>query len=338
MKLLKKDLKHGVVKVMPESADDLWYLSTIIEPGDRCTGQSEYKYKLESSGKTVKKKVWVSLEVEKTEFSSSLRVSGKVVAGSEEVPRGSYHSLDVTEGFQLEIQKEWLDYHREKLDEAVKSAKLKTLLVLFDREAAVFVMLKPSGHDVLLEMKGSVPKKGMDEGKTKSFYKEIVAQLEEYCTRYKVQRAVAASPSFWNEYLKKELPSELQKKVIFAAVSAAEVSAIPELLKRPELQQALAGERAAREEAIVAEIMDALGKEKLSYGFADVTAAVGEGNVKSLTVTENEITKRREEGTFAELDALMKQASSMKAVVQLLSTDAMQQIDGLGGVVAVHRW
>ena len=34
MKIIHKDLKKGTVKVKIEDSDDLWYLSSLIDPGD----------------------------------------------------------------------------------------------------------------------------------------------------------------------------------------------------------------------------------------------------------------------------------------------------------------
>jgi mRNA surveillance protein pelota len=342
MKLL--DRNKGMVKVVVETADDLWYLHTIIDREDLCTGDSEYKYKIggsDAKAQVAKKRVWVKLSVEKTEFEQDhLRINGKVVDGSEEVPRGSYHSLDIGEGTRLQLEKEqWLDYQVEKLEEALQSARLHTILVLFDRESAIFAILKPNGYDVLLTLKGDVPKKGVDEGKVHSFYREIVKQLEEFAKRFGIEHAIAASPSFWKEYLEKELTPELRKQVIFTSVSAVDETAINEILRRPELQQALKAERSIRELAMVERILEALAKDRLVYGMEDLRSAVAEGNLSEIIVSERAIMRAKEDETFDDLELLMRSASNVKARVHLLSThDAMGKVEGFGGIVGVKRW
>jgi protein pelota len=347
MKILDRNQKQGIVKVLVEAADDLWYLHTIIDMGDRCTGDSEYKYKLggagaEAKAQIVKKKVWVALETEKSEFSAStgqLRITGKVVDGSEDVPRGSFHTLDITEGSRLTIQKErWLDYQLEKLEEAL-SAKTSTLLILFDREQAIFATLTPTGHAILLTLKGDVPHKGVDEGKAHSFYREIAKAAEDLCTRYAAQHVIAASPSFWKEYLEKEISGDLRKKMLFTTISTVDETAINEVLRRPELEAALRAQRSSRESALIEKIMGALAKDRLIYGKDDVRSALEEGNVSEITVSENAIIKAKEDETFDDLDGLMRRASDIKAAVHLLSTkEAMIKIDGLGGIVGIKRW
>ena len=49
--------------------------------------------------------------------------------------------------------------------------------------------------------------------------------------------------------------------------------------------------------------------------------------------------KAKEEGTFDELETMLRRASDVKAKVHLVSTkDAAGKIDGLGGIVGVKRW
>ena len=348
MKLLDKNERQELVKVTVETADDLWFLHTIVDTKDRCTGDSEYKYKLgdakgDNKTQIVKKRVWVTVVVEKTEFSAStgqLRISGKVVDGSVEVPRGSYHTLDIAEGSALSIVKDrWFEYQQEKLNEALSNSRLQTLVVLFDREQAILALLKPNGHEILLSFKGNVPKKGVDEGKVHAFYKEIVQHITTYKSRLGIDTIIAACPSFWKEYLEKEFSAELKKQVLFTTVSTIDESAFGEILRRPELQQALRSQRSAREQQLVDALLAALAKDKLIYSMPDVRTMLQEGNIAEVTVTENLIMKMKQEDKFAELEVLLRTAADIKAKVHLLSTQqAMQKIDGLGGIVGVKRW
>ncbi len=43
MKLIKSDRKKGIITVKPESTDDLWSLSELIEPGDLVKGKTQRK-------------------------------------------------------------------------------------------------------------------------------------------------------------------------------------------------------------------------------------------------------------------------------------------------------
>lgn len=344
MKVLSKNFAKGFVKLMPEHADDLWYLHSLIEPGDEVTGQSEYKYKIPSGGektKVAKKQVWVRIKVEKSDFDAHrLRVSGTVVDGSEEVPRGSHHGLDIGERSEVTLGKtQWLSFHRERLEEALSGGAGKVLVLLFDRERALFCTLNPTGYETLLDMKGDVPRKGLDEEKQHRFYHEITGKLQEFVERKQIEHIIAASPSFWKEYLSREIPPELEKKVIWSPVSGVDPTALNELVRRPELQQALQGERAAREAALIEEAMQALSRERLAYGRDDVQQAISDGNAKRLLVSESLIRKSREDDSFHNLEGLMRQSEEMGGEVRMITTeDAQRKLDGLGGLAAVRRW
>jgi protein pelota len=346
MKLLERNDKQGTVAVLAQTLEDLWELHQLIEAGDTCTGSSEYKEKIGAGteGKTqiAKHRVTVELAVERTEFakhSAQLRVTGKVTGGSEAVPRGSYHSIDVAAGDRITIRKmQWHEYQRERLEDALRGS-VSAVIVIFDREQAIICKLTPTGHETLATLKGDVPRKGVDEAKQHTFYRDIVTQLAEIAARTGAQQVIAASPSFWKEYLEKELTQELRRITTFTSVSTVDTSAINEILTRPELQTALKEQRGVRELHLLGEILEALAKDKLVYGTTDVEQALQEGNASTVVVSEHALGKAREEGTFERLEGLMQTASSIKANLRIVSTDDVAtKIDGLGGIVAVKRW
>jgi len=39
MKIIYRDRPHGIVKVMAENLDDLWYLSGVVKEGDLVKGE-----------------------------------------------------------------------------------------------------------------------------------------------------------------------------------------------------------------------------------------------------------------------------------------------------------
>ncbi len=347
MRIKDHDRKAGKVIVIPDSADDLWYLRALIGPGDTVTGSSAYKEKLggaDAKTQVVKRRVWVSIAVEKVEWSAHagrVRVVGMVIDGSEEVPRGSHHGLDVGEGDEITVvKKSWLPYHYEKLDEAARSTGARTLVVLFDREKAVFLALRPHGHEILATIEGDVPRKGWEgTGKGSDFMGDIAKQAQELSARIGAQHIIAASPAFWRAELERALPADVRKRVIFSTISDPDARALPELLSKQEVQAALADERVARERVIVERMLAALGKDKLVYGHADIAAALSEGNLAETVVTETAIAKAREEEKSDEFEALMRKADDVKSAIHLLSTpEACGRIDGLGGIVGVKRW
>src|SRR3989338_3406954 len=124
MKQIYSNLKKGEIKVKVENMDDLWYLSTIIDPGDFVKGKTIRKIKLgdkeERAVKIIKKPVFIKINVEKIDFSNTsniLRVRGKIVEGPDDISKGQYHTFNVEENAIITVIKEkWLKFQLDKLE------------------------------------------------------------------------------------------------------------------------------------------------------------------------------------------------------------------------------
>jgi len=266
----------------------------------------------------------------------SLRVSGKTVEEQEEVPKGSHHTITLEEGSSVGIVKEkWLKYHLKRLEQATKKQS-KALMVILDREEAVFALLKSQGYDILSELKGKVKKKNV-ESVTTNFYQEIIEQMEEYLKRYKADRIIVASPAFWKDDLMEELKDEeIKKKIVLASCSSVGRNAIEEVLKRPELKEVLKQQRAAEEAKVVEQLMAEIGKEGLAtYGKKEVDATISSGNVKTLLITDVFIYKNRSKS-----EEIMKSTEIVKGEVFIINSEneSGQKLDSLGGIAVLLRY
>lgn len=346
MKIIHSDFKQGEVKLRISSLNDLWYLSHIIDKEDIVKASTERKIiignKETEKARTIRKKVFLAIRVEKLEFqknSSNLRISGVITEAPEDMPKGDYHTINVEENSIITIVKnKWLNFQIDKLKEAATILTSKILITIFDREEAIFALLKTRGHEILSRIKGDVTKKGFEEKKG-NFYKEIVKSLQEYDKRYGLDNIIVASPSFWKEYLMKEVPEELKKKIILAGCSHVEETAIDEVLKRPELKTVLEKDKTSKELKLVDELLEGIAKKNAFYGFKEAKEKLSIGNVEKLLVTDTLIQKYREEGNYEQLDELMKQCENLKANVNIISSEeASRKIDGLGGIAGILRW
>ena len=48
MRVIHKDMKHGKIKLVPETLDDLWHLNHLIEEGDLVTALTWRREKAEA--------------------------------------------------------------------------------------------------------------------------------------------------------------------------------------------------------------------------------------------------------------------------------------------------
>lgn len=344
MRILKEDLKKGFVHIKIEQPEDLWYLSHIIAVGDSVKGTTERKIKIGGEDarnqKVVRKKMTLTLSVEKVDYLETLRVLGLITNGPDDVARGEHHSFNVTEGDDITITKHsWATWEKDKLKEASSGPKERILVVLFDREEALFALLTTKGHKVLSKLKGNVQRKGSDETILSNFWKTIADQLTEYNTRYSTKSIIAASPAFWKDYLKKALNEELSKKTIYSTVSEVDEAGLAEVVKRPELHAALAKDRSAKESYEMSLLLAGLAHDKCAYGIEEVEKKANDGALQNVLVSESFLKKVREEGSYERLDSILKTAESGNAQILIITTDDIKkQLDGLGGIAGISRW
>lgn len=348
MKILSSDFKKGFAKVKVENLDDLWYLSQIINKGDRVKGKTVRKIKIgdkeERQTSTVKKLVFMEIEVEKMEYTGDiLRVSGKMREGPEDVPRGSYHTFTVEQHSMIGIEKDsWLNYQIKYLKESTQAKGPTILVCVLDREEAIFALLRGYNWETLTTLKGKVPKKGFDESEKGGFYEEIIANIKEYVHRYSAVNVILASPAFWKEDLMKEMKDkDLKQKVVLATCSSVGSNAINEVLKRPEVKEVLRQDRVANELKIVEELLTQIAKNGLAvYGLKETSSAANMGAIEKLLITDTLIHKLRNEDRYGELEAIMKVADSTKAEVHIISSEheGGKELDGIGGIGGILRY
>ncbi|MEK6983810.1 MAG: mRNA surveillance protein pelota [Nanoarchaeota archaeon] len=350
MKLLYSNLKKGEVKVLTQNLDDLWYLSSIIEPKDMVKSRTLRKIKLQSNDErakeATKKPIFLKLEVEKVEFSkyaSVLRILGVIKEAPEEIPLGEHHTFNVDDNTAIAITKRhWLKYQLDKLKEACSEQKSSLLICVHDREEAYFALFKKYGYEILTHFKGEVQKKIEENIKKENFYGIVINKIQEYAERYKIKQVIIASPAFWKEDLMKELKDgELRKKIILATCSSATKNGIEEVIKRPEVKEALKQERAAKEINRVEELLAEIAKNNLAvYGLKETENAAMIGAVKELLITDTFLQKSRNENFYSVIENLMKMIEKTRGEVEIISSehDGGRKLDGLGGIAALLRF
>lgn len=348
MKSIHQNIKKGEIKLKPESQDDLWYLSSLIDPGDLVKSKTIRKIKLgegkESNTKIIKKPVTLIIKVEKTELNpEALRISGTVTEGTEDIPNGAHHTIstEINDGILI-VKDKWLKFQLDKVKEACSEQSANILIVAMDREEAVIALTKRSGFEILSNIKGEVQKKEEKAAHRGGFYKEIIKKLQDYIERYKVNNIIIASPAFFKEDLMKQITdSDLKKKIVLASCSSVDNSAINEVLKRPEVKQVLSQQRESKELTLVEELLKEIKTgDKASYGFDETKTASDAGAIQILLVTDSYITKMREEGKFEDLDSIMKIVDANKADIHIINSknEAGKKLDGLGGIAAILRY
>ncbi|MEM2082305.1 MAG: mRNA surveillance protein Pelota, partial [Candidatus Bathyarchaeia archaeon] len=104
MRILKTDLKRGVVSVLLETNEDLWALYNLIERGDLAFAKTSREIKSEGIGRpsSFRKQVSLWIRVERAYLDRSanrLRIHGIVHEAPEDLGiKGSHHTLGLSLG------------------------------------------------------------------------------------------------------------------------------------------------------------------------------------------------------------------------------------------------
>jgi protein pelota len=349
MKQLASDFKKGFVKLQIENADDLWYLSQIIDAGDLVSGKTLRKIQkgnADEKTKAIRKPVFLKIRTEKIDFSESqtqLRILGLIEQAPEDIPLGEHHTFNIEANTEITIEKQkWYSFQKDKLKESLNSVSSKILLVAFDREEAIFAIMKKDSFSVISKIKGDVAKKDIETKNTSNFYLEIINILKEQDKKLSLDKIILGSPAFWKDELMKNLTdSNLKKKIITATCSSVGKSGINELLKRPEVNKALSDDRLTKEISYVETLINEISNEgKAVYGLKETGQAINSGAVESLLLTDSLIQEFRSEEKFEKLDSLMKAADDLKAKIHIISSnnEAGKKLAGLGGIAALLRY
>ncbi len=344
MIIIQSDFKKGTVKLLPQDQDDLWYASELIEPGDTLASLTSRKVKIGEgeNAKSVKKTFVCSVMVETVEYTGSeTRINGKVVSGIEDAPTGSYQAISIEEKQNFTLQKDtWSILMRKRLDESVLK-KEHLLVMLFDREDALFATSSSSGFKVLFQYSGEVSKKDRDVAIKKDFYDELIELLRGYIDRLHPELIILGSAGFFKQEIAKKIPSELRSKLVYATVSSVSSSAFSELLADPELALKLKDSKTARDSELIDGLLKVIAKnEPHAYGFSSVLSSVQAGAVKLVLVSDALITKKKQDGSYGELHDLLSLVESMGATLHILksASDAGMRLDGLGGIASILRY
>ncbi len=349
MKLIQSNLRDGTLKLKPESTDDIYVLSNVIDAHDRVKSRTLRKIKIgdedSRNQSAVKKQVTLTIDVEKVDFSKHspvLRISGKIIEGPEDIPRGSFHTITVEENSQITIMKDkWLGFQLDKIRDACKAKYHGIILLIFDRDEGFFVLVEKYSHKILSEIKGDVNRKRYAEKKSGNFFEQLSSALKEYAERYKESRIVIASPVFWKEELFAIIDDSLKPRVTLSSCSSVDSTAIEEVLKRPELKSALKDARLNEEIEIMNRLLVEISKNNLGvYGLKETEYCANIGAVETLIVTDGLLSKSRDSGLYYKMQAIMKNVESMKGRVVIISSDnsSGKSLDSLGGIGALLRY
>ena len=350
MKIVKQDKKEGIVTLVPETLDDLWHLSHIVEVKDSISSKTTRRIQDNTGDKLrsdrgVKKTFTLRIDVENISFhifTGKLRLTGVITKGPEDlIPLGSHHTVEVKLNTPLTIKKDkWSNWALKRLNQAIDaSKKLAAVVVLLEDDTATLGLIRQFGVEYYGPIKGSVSgKRIVDKNRGKAitqFYEKVIESINKF---EHIQNIVIAGPGFvkndFYDYIKNKHKDLASKTIIESTGSGGRVG-IHEVLKKGTVEKLTVENRVASEMVAVNNLLTQIGKNssKVAYGKKETIKSINLGAVKQLLILDNEIAN---EG----MGNLMDMVENMNGEVMVISSqhEGGEQLKGLGNMAAILRY
>jgi protein pelota len=337
------------IEVVPESLDDLWHLTYVIEPGDEVGGDTTRRIQrddeeLRDTGGE-REHMYVTIEVDDVEFAkfaNRLRVGGVIVDGSREDQFGLHHTLNVEERTEIEITKRWKPDQLERLQEAVEAAENPDVAIATVEEGEAYVhTVAQYGVEERASLTGPTGK-----GEYARPREELFGALTDVLARMDVDAVILAGPGFTKQdaldHIEEHAP-EVAEKVTMVDTAGVGDRGVHEVLKRGAVDEVQAETRIAEEAEYIDELMERIGEgHEAAYGVEPVMEAAEFGAIDELLILDERLrAERAGEGDWnVDANDLVETVEQKGGSVTVFSSefDPGQQLQNLGGVAALLRY
>lgn len=350
MKIIKQDTKEGIMEVVPQTLDDLWHLSHIVEAGDNVSSKTTRRIQDNTGDKLrsdrgLKKTFYLGIDVESISFhlfTGKLRLTGVITRGPEDlIPLGSHHTLEVKLNTPLSIKKlKWPNWALKRLKQAMDaSKKLSAIIVVIEDDTATLGLMRQFGIEYYGPVKGNISgKRILDKNRNKNiikFYESIVESINKFDS---IQNIIIAGPGFYKndfyDYLKDKHKDLASKSIIENTGTGGRVG-IHEVLKKGTVEKLTVENRVATEMAAVNNLLEEIARNssKVAYGIKECSEAINIGAVEKLLILDKMVATNN-------LGSQMDMVENMKGEVMVISSehDGGKQLESLGGIAAILRY
>ncbi|CAN3374619.1 hypothetical protein DIURU_000017 [Diutina rugosa] len=366
--------KRVALTVVPQDAEDLWYIYNLVAKGDTVVASTHRMVKKGDKGKAKVEKMALTLklQVEDVDYVSSaddMRISGKSIEPNENVPLNSYHTIDVELGANLTIIKDsWDEYDMTILNDLSNiESKADVGAVVLQEGVAHICFITDSMTVLKAKVEKSIPRKSTQYGSKdhdQAVDKFLTNTLQTMLRHFDFDRLkviMFVSPGFVAKSLydklftsaqagvssggpeKKMFESVLKNKskVIIAHSSTGYLQGLEEALTDPAVKKQLAETKFAAESDVLHQFETALNDDdgRAWYGRAEVEKALDIDAVRYLMVSDSlfrsdDIQERRHY-----ID-LTERAKALGAEVLIFSSlhDSGVQLNQLTGIAALLKY
>ncbi len=355
MKILDINLKKGIVKVIPEYADDFWHLYNVIYEGDQVyaftTREKKPDEKFARPGRGERVSVFLGVKAQTVAWDrllGKLRIHGIICEAPEIVPTGAYHTISISAHQPLTIVKDhWASHELDRLKRASRTSEKPIVIVSIDDEGYAVATTAQYGVDVRIEETVKLPGKLEAEKRgdaVKGYFKKTTDSLRKVWMENRspiVIVGVGFVKNDYAKYLRNEASDVAQSVIDVKSVNNGGSAGIHEALRSGVLLKTLKQLRVAEESEVIEEILKRLGKgeSNVTYGLKEVERAAKMGAVEKLAVADTTL-RESDDKTRLSLEDIMREAERKRGEVMVISTEheAGAKLISLGGVAATLRF
>jgi protein pelota len=337
------------ITVVPESLDDLWHLTYILEPGDSVSGDTTRRIQRDDD-KTrdtggQREPMWIEIEVTDVEFakfSNRLRVGGEITDCSREDQVGFHHTFNVEARDELTVEKVWQPDQLERLEEAVETAEQPDVAVVTVEEGQAHVhTVAQYGVEERASITGTTGKGEYARGR-----EELFDELASIVGRLDVDAIVLAGPGFTKqdalEHIETNAPEAAERIQVVDTASVGD-RGVHEVLKRGAVDRIQTETRIAEEAELIDELTERIAEgAKVAYGIEAVAEAAEYGAVERLLILDERLrVERAGEGDWdRDVNDVVENVERQGGDVTVFSHefDPGQQLSNLGGIAALLRY
>ena len=335
--------------LVPETTDDLWHLSHVLEPGDDVEGDTTRRIQRsddnlrDTGGEREHMHVTIEVtDVEFARFANRLRVGGEIVRASREDQLGHHHTLNVEANTEITVEKEFKPDQTERLEAAAEATDAPEVAIATVEEGAAAIhTVQQYGTEEYVSLTKPTGKGEYAQPRT-----ELFAELGQALGRLETQAVILAWPGFTKQdaldYFEENYPD------VASAVTTVDTSGIGdrgvhEVLKRGAVERVREETRMAREAEVIDDLTARIEEgAKATYG-PDATMEAAEfGAVETLLLLDERLRAERQgDGDWGiDADELVTTVERQGGDVTVFSAEFQpgQQLSNLGGVAALLRY
>ncbi|MFA5745258.1 MAG: mRNA surveillance protein pelota [archaeon] len=333
--------KDGKVVFIPQTLEDLWIIKSITDIGDTISGQSFRRTRgNEADSESTRKPVFVSLAVEKFDFSvelNSLRFTGKIVDSKpqELAPIGEHHTLEIQLNKNYTIVKPQFYQHQLDLLHNNNSAfSVSVLLIALDDErASIFELTNIGTNDVATIDSGKHGKRYSGDFDFQEYFTQVFSVVSKFDCQI-IIAGPGATKTKLSEYIKQR---QKEKNILEINIQNTEKSSISELFTKAEVSRFFENSIVYKEQKVFEQFLENLGKDnkKVSYGLIEVSKSVDMGACETILISES-----LWKSDVDKIQELIKRADKQKVKVHIVDDthEVSKSLKSFSGIIAVLRY